>query len=343
MSMEEGDKLVNRLIFVWKAIVKKANEIQSDNNTIVLIICLLVSTLFWFLKALNDEYRTEVEFPIEFTDVPKNYSFYGDQPDVLLATIEDAGFTIIRYRFSYVFSSLKFDVSKYFKKNAPNSNDGAITLQQSALKKGIEQALVASTKIISVYPEEIVISYSKLQERKLPIRVLAEISTMQQHIVNGNIITSPDSILVVGSGMLIDNTEAVFTKPIRAHNLDDSLKRTVSLQSVEGLDFDQKRVKLIVPVETYTEKILEVPIVGRGFPDSLQIRTFPGVAQVSCISGLSVYSKVHPHNFVCYIDYENVSERSVGNVDLKVESNSEYAQRIKLRTNNVDYLIEKKN
>lgn len=341
--MEEDKKLIDRFFSIWKVIVNKANDIHSDNNTVVLIVCLLVSTLFWFLKALNDEYRTEVEFPIEFTDIPKNYSLYGSPPEKLVATIEDAGFTIIRYRFSYVFSSLKFDVSKYFEDNALDTKDGAISLEQAALKKGIEKALIASTKIIGIYPENVLISYSKLQERMMPIKVLAEITTEQQHIVNGNITTSPDSVLVIGSGMQLDQTEAIFTNPIRAHNLDDSLIRNISLQSVDGLDLDLKRVKLTIPVETYTEKILEVPVIGRGFPDSLDIRTFPGVARVTCICGLSVYSQVHPHNFVCYIDYDKVEERSNGNAEVSVESNSAYAKRVILRTQNVDYLIEKKN
>ena len=340
--MEERSELMNKVFSVWKLIVKKANDIHADNNTVVLIICLFVSTLFWFLKALNEEYRTEVEFPIEFTDIPKNYSLYGAPPEQLIATIEDAGFTIIRYRFSFVFSSLKFDVSKHFKANSPDVKDGTITLKQTALKKGIEKELLASTKIISIYPEDVSMTYSKLQERMLPIKVLAEITTQQQHIVNGNITTSPDSVMVIGSGVQLDNTSAIYTHPVRAHNLEDSLMRNISLQSVEGLDIDLKRVKLTIPVETYTEKILEVQVVGRGFPDSLKIRTFPGVAKVSCICGLSVYSLVHPYDFVCYIDYNKVEERSNGNVELMIESSSAYAQRVMLRTKQVDYLIEKK-
>lgn len=340
--MEKNNKVIDGLFFIWKAIVKKANDIHSDNNTVVLIVCLLVSTLFWFLKALNDEYRTEVEFPIEFTHIPKNYSLYGNPPEKLVATIEDAGFTIIRYRFSYVFSSLKFDVSKYFKENNPAAKDGAITLGQAALVKGVEHALISSTKIINISPENVAISYSKLQERMMPIKVLAEITTQQQHIVNGNITTVPDSVLVIGSSIQLNQTKAIFTHPIRVHNLEDSLVRNIALQSVEGLEVDLKRVKLTIPVETYTEKILEVPVIGRGFPDSLQIRTFPGVAKISCICGLSVYSKIHPYNFTCFIDYNKVEERSNGNVEVSVESSSDYAKRVLLRTKTVDYLIEKK-
>ena len=340
--MEEDKNHKNRALSIWKAILKKADDIHSDNNTVVLIICLLVSTLFWFLTALNDEYRTEVEFPIEFTDIPKNYSFYGDPPDKLVATIEDAGFTIIRYRFSYVFSSLKFDVSKYFKENNTDAVDGAISLEQKALVKGIEQALISTTKIISIYPDNISISYSKLQERLLPIKVLAEITTEQQHIVNGHISTNPDSVLVIGSRVQLDQTEAIYTHPIRVHNLEDSLVRNINLQTVDGLDIDLKRVKLTIPVEAYTEKILEVPILGRGFPDSLQIRTFPGVAKVSCICGLSVYSQIHAYNFACYIDYKSIEERSTGYAEVSVEVDNTYAKHVTLRTKSVDYLIEKK-
>lgn len=340
--MEEGNKILERLFAIWRIIVKKAEAIKSDNNTVVLIVCLFVSTLFWFLKALNEEYRTEVEFPIEFTDVPKNYSLYGTPPDKLVATIEDAGFTIIRYRFSYVFSSLKIDVSKHFKSDNSGVKDGEITLNPSALKKGIERELIKTTKIISIYPESISMNYSKLQKRMLPIKVLAEITTEQQHIVNGHITTVPDSVLVIGSGNQLSQIDAIYTDPIRAQNLDDSLVRNVSLQSVEGLNIDFKRVKLTVPVEAYTEKILEVPVVGRGFPDSLSIRTFPGVVKVSCICGLSVYSQVYAHNFSCYIDYNKVEEKSNGIVVPTVESSNPYVQGVMLRTKSVDYLIERK-
>jgi len=340
--MLDFKQLQNKGLVIWKAIEKKFSDLRTDNKTVVLIICLLVSTLFWFLKALNDEYSTEVEFPIVFTNVPKNYALYGDTPDRLKATIEDAGFTIIRYKFSFVFSSLKFDVSKHFEQNLSSEVDGTIELRQAALINGIESELLSTTKIINIFPDNITISYSKLQEKRLPIKVLADISTEQQHIVNGPITTVPDSLLVIGNSRLLEETEAIYTHPVKANSLEDSLVKNVSLETVEGLKFDRKRVKLIIPVEAFTEKLLEVPVVGRGFPDSLDIRTFPGVVKVSCICGLSVYNKVHQHNFVCYINYEDVKLKNNGHTEVHVESNSEYAQRVMIRPTLVDYLIEKK-
>ncbi len=339
--MPEKKIIQNSLFQLWKAIVKKASEMRSDNKTVIMIICLLISTLFWFAKALNDEYNTEVAFPIEFTNVPDNYSLYGNLPDELIITIEDVGVKILRYKFSFVFSSLKFDVSKHFEQNKNKDKNGSIDLGRAALIKGIEKELLSNTKIVNIYPDNIEISYSRLQEKMLPVKVMADITTVQQHIVSGNIITRPDSVLVIGSAVQLAEIDGVYTQPVKAHNLDDTLSHNVSLQAVEGLKYDRKRVKLIIPVETFTEKLVEVPVVGRGFPDSLQIRTFPGVASVSCICGLSVYNRVHPHNFVCYINYEDIQHRNNGQTEINVESNSKYAQRVMLRTSMVDYLIEK--
>ncbi len=338
----EEKKVKDRLLFVWQTVESKIKKILSNNNTFVFMICLMVSILFWVLKALSEDYRTEVEFPIEYARIPDNYALYGERPNELVATIEDAGYAIIRYRFAYVFSSLKIDVSGYFQENDSIVRDGKITLSQQVLKKGIEHELINTSKIISVFPEDVVLNYSRLEERNLPIKVLAEITTEQQHIVNGAIRTNPDSVMVIGSSSLLEKTKYVMTTPIRVNNVKDSVVRTVSLQSPEGLKLNRKRVKLIIPVETYTEKIVEVPIQGRDFPDSLQIRTFPGVAKVSCICGLSVFSQVHPYDFVCYIDYKSVKDKSIGQVEVKVENNSEYAQRVMLKTQTFDYLIEKK-
>ncbi len=328
---------------LWCALDKKVDALRSDNKkTIVFVICLLIATLFWLLTALNDEYRTELVFPIEFSNLPKHYAFYGTPPEQILVTVEGEGFSIVRYKFSPAFSSLKFDVSKNLVLNEADSAGGHIILQETALKRSVENALIAGTEIVSVQPESISISYSKLEEKKLPVKVPAEITTARQHLVNGAVTTYPDSVLVLGTKQQLAEITAIYTRPVQAQNLEDTLRRNLALQAVDGLRLSAKKVKLTVPVEAYTEKTLEVPIVGRGFPDSLRIRTFPAVAKVSCICGLSVYNQVKTYDFSCYIDYATVAERSVGNVKLSVESNSQYAQRLLLRTESVDYLIERR-
>lgn len=338
-----NEKLGHKSKSIKDLIIKEAKKVQTDNNTVVLMICLLVSTLFWFLKALNDDYRTEVEFPIEFTNIPRNYEFYGEIPEKLSVTIEDDGFTIMRYKFSYVFTSLKFDVSKHFKKNKGTQLvDGELLISQAALRNGIEQELIANSNLIAIHPEKIGITYSKLQERQIPIQVVAEITTEQQYIINGKIRTTPDSVSVIGASKALDEIDFVYTQPIRAQNLNDSLLRSVGLQAIEGVDFAQKKVRLCIPVESFTEKIIASPVVGIGFPDSLQIRTFPGIANISCICGLSVYKNVHPSDFTTYVRYEDVQGRNNGHVTLEIESRNEYAKRVLLRTKSVDYLIEKR-
>ncbi len=339
--MTEGNSLHDRINNIWHKILNKFLGSRANSKTAAIIICLLVSTLFWLLISLNDDYSTEVELPIEFYNIPKNYTFYENPPNSVVATIEDDGFTIMRYKFSFVFSALKFDVSNYFEKNIIK-NDGDITVNKASLINSISSVFLSKTKITNVFPEEIVIPFSKLQEKKLPIQVMADITTENQHIVNGNIIIEPDSVLVVGSGKLLNDYKVIYTKPIRAIDLKDTLIRKVYLQEIKGLDYFIDEVKLTIPVELYTEKVLQVPVVGEDFPDSLNIRTFPGVVEVSCICGLSTYREVQPFDFKCYIDYKNVEGKNNGNAKLEIVSSSKYAQRVILRTQSVDYLIEKR-
>lgn len=339
--MKEGKSFFDSLLKLWQVVVHKLSDLRTDSKSVVIIICLLVSTLFWLLKALNEEYSTEVELPIEFRNIPQDYSFYDNPPESLIVTVEDDGFMIIRYKFSFVFSSLKFDVSDYFEQKVESQNSGDITLNKSSLIKGIEEVLLSSTKIVNIFPEDIVIPFSKLREKKLPVQVMAEISTENQYIVNGSMMTVPDSVSVVGNEQQLAEIKAIYTQPVKAYDLKDTLKRKVDLQAIEGLEILQDEVQLTIPVEAYTEKILEVPIVGENFPDSLYVRTFPGYATVSCICGLSVYTDVQWHDFECYIDYNDVVGKNNGNIGLKIISNSKYAQRVTLREPTVDYLIEK--
>ena len=333
--------LINKVKQAVDLLIDKTKEVKSDNNTLVLVICLIVSTLFWFLKALNDDYRTDIEFPIEFVNIPDNYQIYGEIPEELSVTIQNKGFNIMRYKFSFVFSSLKYDVSKYFKKTQEELNDGVIEITPAALRNSIEGELISNSDFIGVYPEGISIAYSKYREVKLPIRVVADVQTEKQHIVSDKITTTPDSVTVLGSGKLLEQTEAIYTIPIRAHNLEDSLIRNVSLQDVEGLKYDVKKVKLVVPVESFTEKLVQVPVVGLHFPDSLTIRTFPGFATVSCICGLSKYNSIHPSDFKCYIDYNQVEKVSTGRAELQLITTNENIKRAVVKSKNIDYLIEK--
>ncbi len=57
-------------------------------------------------------------------------------------------------------------------------------------------------------------------------------------------------------------------------------------------------------MEKFTEKTLSVPIEVLNLPDSLSLKTFPHVVQVTCQVGLSNFEKLQPSMFSVVVDYK---------------------------------------
>ena len=176
------------------------------------------------------------------------------------------------------------------------------------------------------------------------VRPDIEIELEKQYMLKYNIRSNPDSILVNGPKHIADTLKYVYTKNEKLQQLNRSVTIDISLKPMRNVTFSVKKVRLIIPVEQYTESSLNIPILVLNTPDSIIIKTFPSSVDVLFNICLSDFNKINPALFEVAADYKQIvsrtGEESDRFLDIEINRYPDYVQAIRVNPKKVEYIIE---
>ena len=102
------------------------------------------------------------------------------------------------------------------------------------------------------------------------------------------------------------------------------------------MKFVPSSVDVVACVDMYSEKTLEVPVVGIGFPKGKVLRTFPSKVQVTVQVGLKNFKSVTEKDFLVADVIGNKSEK----LPLTIKKYPDVVSHVRVTPSSVDYLIE---
>lgn len=324
----------------FNSFVLQIKKILIDRNALIFIAFLALSTLFWFLKALSKPYETELKYPVKYSNFPKEYMIENTLPDKLMITVHDRGFALLRYKLTSSFIPLGLNIENLILQKNNSKQSGYAFIEPTLLLNRIRKQLSSGTELLAISPDTVYIHYSKLRTKKVPVVSNVNITPEKQYIVSGRIIIKPDSVTIFGPRNIIDTMSMVLTENDAFKNIDDTLTRNIALQNYPSVEMDKHRVLITVPIEPFTEKRMMVPVIGRSFPDTLRLRTFPGMVEVAFFVGLSKYNEIQPEDVKVYIDYNAIKNNPRGTAHLELLVNKAVINNPRLKTGDLEYLLE---
>ncbi len=342
LNLKHGfENLTKKFSGRYSSLLNYIQNFNFDRNSLIFIGFLALSTFFWFLQALSKEYETDLKYPVKYTGIPKGYIIQDSNlPNKLTLKVEDVGFSLLRYKLTGTFIPASFNIGNRINLNYNHVGEGHAFIPSTQLYDHIEKQLSSTTNLISIKPDSIHIYYSKLLEKKVPVIPNIKVNPAKQHLVSGNIQVKPDSIMVYGPQHQIDTLQGIYTDMVKFDQIKDTIVRNISLHNIKGIDLDKRRVVLTVPVEPFTEKNLTVPVTGINFPDSLRLRTFPGLVDVSFFVGISKYNFIQSEDFEAFVDYNDLKGSAKGTAKVYLKVKTPYINNGRLGKDELEYLVE---
>lgn len=311
---------------------------RPNKQVLIFLCCVLISLTFWLLRALDKPIRGTLAFPIVVKNIPKGYELSSAPAPFIKVEVEDLGFNILSYRFSQSLYATVLDVEKI----GFSTNSGRGYMLVKNLEGSLKKQLHSSTKLISISPDSLNFVVSRREIKEVPVAYKDVISYAPQCIGYGYEV-NPSSIEISGFQELLDTIDTVYISQQNFKPLKDSLVRNVSLQEIKGVKFSKKRVQLTLPVEAYTEIILELPVRGVNVPDSFVFRPIPGVVSVKFNSPLSV--EINPEDFLIEADYSMIYKDSTVStfLPLQISRVQDKIFNTQVYPSEIEYVLEKKN
>jgi len=330
----------NVIIKIKDFIINKIAK-RIDHKILVYLVFVAISTVFWFLNKLNDDYSSTIHYPVRYAHLPKNKFLVNKPPEYLNLNVSAYGYTLLRYKLNPAIFPVVINVDE-FGKDINKKGGSQLVLQTRYIREAINKQLSDDVNIIDILPDVITLKFADIITKKVAVKPNVELDFDKECMLDGNITFSPDSIEITGADIILDTLTAVYTKFHRFKKLYKPLKRNIALQSIENVKFSKHKVIINLPVSKFTQESFDVVIRPVNVPDTLELITFPRIVKVSCMLSLNNYKKMRSKDFILEVDYNDIKKLLGQKLPVKLTFAPYNVKNVTYYPENVEFILNKK-
>lgn len=307
---------------------------SANREFLTFFFFLVLSSIFWLMTALNETYEREIGVPAYLVNIPKNVVVTSDMEDTVRVTVRDKGFALLAYTYGEGIRPINVNFQSAITRQ---SGYGVVSSQE--LMKMINQRFSGSSKIVQVKPDRLDFHYNYGLSRQVSVK-------MSGHVVPGKSFYLartrfwPEKVTVYGSKQALDSLRFVKTVPINITNFNDTVLRTVALETIKGVKIVPNTVRIGLYPDILTEENIEVSITAINMPEGKVLRTFPQRVTVNFIVGASMFRSISPEQFAVVVDYNEIIDHPSDKCSIHLRETPQGVRNARLKMTQVDYLIE---
>lgn len=307
---------------------------SANREFLTFFFFLVLSTIFWLMTALNETYEREIGVPAYLVNIPKNVVVTSDMEDTVRVTVRDKGFALLAYTYGEGIRPINVNFQSVITRQ---SGYGVVSSQE--LMKMINQRFSGSSKIVQVKPDRLDFHYNYGLSRQVSVKMAGNVVPGKSFYLARTRFW-PEKVTVYGSKQALDSLRFVKTVPINITNFNDTVLRTVALETIKGVKIVPNTVRIGLYPDILTEENIEVPITAVNMPEGKVLRTFPQRVTVNFIVGASMFRSISPEQFAVVVDYNEIIDHPSDKCSIHLRETPQGVRNARLKMTQVDYLIE---
>lgn len=308
---------------------------KRTKDVFIFLFFVLICSIFWFVRELEETFSTEVIVPVKLVDVPKGVIITTDVPKELKLTIHDKGVELIPLLLGKNLDTLSISFKAY--DNREPTGHGVMLLPQ--LQSSLKKLLPSSATILSMSPDTVSFYYNRGIHRRLPVRLQGIVEAESQYCISGKQFF-PDSVDIYAPLSILDTMHAAYTERLELKGLNRSETRRVRLKTMRGMRVFPDTVSLTTEVDVLTRQTVDVPIVGVNFPADKTLRTFPSTVKITYLVPAAQAKSIDPAEFVVIVSYAELIENETNRCRPHLNYMPECVNSALVDPIEVDYLLE---
>lgn len=312
-------------------------EKKRKGNTLIFIICLFIAALFWLLIKLSDDYSENIEFRVEYYNIPAKERLTEIIDSTLRIKVSTNGFNMLKFNNNDA-NKLIVDLNEC-ELNETSKNTYFINTR--GLQRQISENYSIPEENIQLLMQRLSFKLEKLKSKKIKVETNVGLEFASQFQLYSDLQVYPNSITVYGPANIIDTLNTIFTQAKKIQAIDSDINELLSLvnPSPALLNLAVDKVKVTAKVEKFTELSLEIPIDISKTPYKLKV--FPPQVKVFFKVAVSDFSKVSKNDFKVAPDFSSVNLLKVNKLHLLLKSSSPWVNSTRIQPNEVEFLILK--
>lgn len=217
------------------------------------MICILISTVFWFLIKLSKEYKSDIIVNVRYENVPDHLVVVNKLPSELNFYVKGTGWQLFRNYVQFKRTEVIVDIANF----------GPLqSLQTNANHNFFKNQLPFDYTIERISPTEILFEMDDRSERDIPVILIGDIEINSQFGLRDSILLNPPKIRVSGPKSIVDTLSRIQTVEVQLDDLKSNTAGVVDLVMITeaNLDYGQTQVRYEINLEQFTESVIELPV-----------------------------------------------------------------------------------
>ena len=313
-----------------------------NRNVAVFTFFLLLSFIFWYINALSKNITATVNFPVRYTNFPENLALVNELPDKLSIEVQGPGYSVLKARISGNKTPLMIDVENSGLADRSEESDLEFFIYSYNLRESFIRQIRSDFEINSIIPDSIYFVFDKVIQKKVPVKPDIKVNPLRQFMISDDIITDPDSVEITGPKAVIDTIGFALTEYHEYNQVNQEINRNIDLKSIRKVGISHKKVGITVPVEQFTEEIIDIPVKILNKPDTVDVKLFPNMVSIHFNIALSDYNRIQEIPFEAVVDIKDLDVRTVERLTVELVNLPAFIKNVRYNPKQVEYIFEKK-
>ena len=311
--------------------VVKLNRIERRRLT-VFFSSLLIAIFGWLFFTLSNRYPYSLNVRVNYIDPPFHKAFHSLNDDSVTLHIEGTGWQLL-------FSKLKTE-SSVVNVSLKSLNHGSFVLLTDQ-SHSLDRQLAGGQKFISASPDTLFFDFSKRITKKVPVKLLYRISFNQGFGISGPIEFSPDSVLLSGAEEDLKSIHSWETEIYSKSQIAADINTKVTMKAAgDNMEILPQQVRIKVPVDVFTEKVLDLPIKLLNSQGE-DVRLLPERVRVTLLTSLKGYPRIERDSFLATVNLDNWRRYQYPQLPVLFQKFPSFTKLIKIEPQTVDFIVQK--
>ena len=299
----------------------------------VFLSCLIIAIFAWLFFALSNDYIYLVKSEISFKHPPVNKAYNPLQEDTITLKVQGTGWQLL-------FERLKSH-PKVINVSLEQLNSSNFVTVSSQLQD-INHHFESNQRVISALPDTLFFDFTTRVIKKVPVKLIYNISFAKAFGISGPIKLEPDTVVITGAAQDLKEIEFWPTDSLSLKSINSPINKKLSFQEgiKKNIDVYPKSVKVGIPVDEFTEKIIEIPIEIVNNP-GWDIKIIPERAKITILTALSNFPSIDRGTVKASVDFENWTERRFRELPVNLTVFPPFSKLVKQEPQTVDFIIKR--
>lgn len=312
--------------------INRKMHTRRGRNLLSYLLCFLVAFAFWLFIATDDVTERCYELKVELDNVPDSVVVLENVPPSINVVMKGRGTQFLKYYFSKV-PDMHLDFRQYA---SPSAKE--ISVSRTKLDSRIREIFGQNVNIIVVSPDSINLHYTTGTGIRVPLRVLANVTTSPECILSGPAVADVDSVTIY---MAHDaprmKHKYAETETLTLDDVSDTTVVEVAVQQQPNMRIIPDKVRVTVPVEMLVARTATIPVTVTNVAEGERVLTYPAAVAVQYLVPMRMSSM--PFRAKALVDFKKIRSGAT-RAHVSLSDIPEGLKVVSLSPDSVEYVIE---